>query len=1185
MIRDPNIRKQAYQYFLEEAPGLLEKIEEELFALLDKDGKERKLIVNNLMRGVHTLKGGAANVSLEAIKSLAHSFEDILKALYNPDLVITIQIQELLFQYYEAIRLLLSKYLSGCEVDDNEVIKKATSIYEELNSLIGNYKTQETFPCAEELGIDLVEYWFETVIPEKLEELSIALTTRDIIQVRDVLAQVSEIFLGLGESLNLPGFKEIANTTLTALNCYPSKAIKIAEIALANWQEARELVIKGDRILGGQPFAALLEIISTNSFINSDKIDCNEIDSDLNLEESEADNLWIALKKFGEFLDSNDGISSNINHEFYLNGVKCILGWFYQYFQIPLPNLNLSLLIPNFDLAEIEIQEELNDWIFPFLKSLKTDKTSRNIFIYRYWTILEILLAVAKFLAIKTKSQDYQNLPVIYILQQRRYKSYQAYCHQSPVSFQEENYLETIAAREFIGIIDAFLESNFSESEDDLKDDLEDDISDIWEKEYIFQEIETQREYLDKNQGKDLEKSDFKNFFNSYIKNQPHTRSIDEEKDGNLEQNKRVSTETVRVKIEGLEQLNYLIGELLIHQNKKALKEESIDNYLEQLLNKLKENYQVINQLKDVFDWMLILPDYKILLEALSSQLIPSVLQQESLGFNEEVKPINYHEIPEKLKTISDKITETIIFAENLKLINSESHQNLKKQQHMLFQIRDELIEARMSPIRNILNRFIPLVERLKVSNEKDVNLKLSGGHILIDKAIEEKLYDPLLHLVRNAFDHGIESPQLRHKLGKSETGKIEICAYNQGGQNVIEVRDDGGGLDFDKIRKRAIDLNFITPEIAQEIPEEKLLEFLFEPGFSTKEEVTDISGRGIGLDVVRSQIEALKGKIGIESSYLEGTTFSLQIPLTLSIAKLMVCEADGIIYALLPDVIEKIVLPKASEIRIFEGKKIFYWQTEKENYTIIVKKLSDLIKYKRIRKSYKPEKQIIDEYLPILLLRKGEEFIGLEVDEVFGEEEMVIRPIGSAIAPPLYIYGCSILKSTKLTLVIDAKSLIESTQVIPESETQKAYLSKKYSTLPSNLPKELLLEGKKFAEKVLLVVEDSLSMRLTLVDILEKAGYTVLQAGDGSEALQVMNTSNVQIDLILCDLEMPRMNGFEFLRELNKNQGSEAPPVMMLTSRHLPKYKEIASQLGVVAYCTKPYQEDELLQTIASQF
>ncbi|MDJ0631589.1 MAG: hybrid sensor histidine kinase/response regulator [Xenococcaceae cyanobacterium MO_188.B29] len=1064
MITDPVIRDQAYQYFLEEAPELLETIEQELFAINDSslDRKERALRVNNLMRATHTLKGGAANVGLETIKTVAHHIEDVFKALYNPELEIDRETKKLLYEIYECLRDPLTAEFSQISIDHEEVLNRSATVFAELQSKLGDYLTgQDAFPTSEELGLDIVESLFQVVIPERIQELSAAIEDPDNNSISEVLSSQAEIFVGLAESINLPGLGEIAQAILQALELNPEQELEIAHIAIANLKAAQQAVANGDRDRGGEPSAELRQLAGITADSVSNQSEESAIDSAFDHD----------VEAF--FATDSEDTASSQSEEIYAEH-------------------DFSGVRENQD-APVELVSEI-------------------------WGEEEISLSEPE-----TDSEN----------------------SQQPV---EQIWGEAIEEETQDSIVESEIVTSVSTSVEEVP---------------ISQISSAQTKSAPKSSPKSPSKPS----------------------------SKAPISQTVRVNLESLENLNDLVGEILIQQNQNVLKDEQVYGSVQELISKIKFNEQVINQIIDLVDEICLSPQQQQVLQELPAKLQQITNQSPQSNHQSQLKlqSINALEQSSKLNQLLQLANESNLelsqIGEKIKNFNKQSRRSTQKQQRMLLNMRDELIETRMSPIGRIFNRFSPMLQQLANSYEKQVELKITGSHILVDKTVEEKLYNPLLHLVRNAFDHGVESPEMRVQAGKPEIGKIELRAYYQGSQTVIEVRDDGNGINLEKVKNRGIKQNLITPQQASNSSPAQLLELLFEPGFSTAAGVSELSGRGVGLDVVRTQIEELKGTISIDSVPGQGTVFSLQIPLTLTIAKLMLIQAKGITYALLIDAIERIILPTSHQVKELDGQKVLHWQTEEGNQVIPVRKLANLMEYPRTplcSSSYITN----DVARPVLLLRRQGGLIGLEVEQILGEQELVIRPLGSAIAPPIYVYGCSILRDSSLTLVIDGVALVKTFQEKKAYSGHQAYLA---SSLPPALPaapqssqQQQLPQASLKLAQTLLVVDDSSSLRHSISMSLEKISDRVLRAENGLKALEKLHQEK-DINLVVCDLEMPYMNGFQFLKAVHQHPDFSQIPVIMLTSRDSSKHRQLAMQLGATAYLTKPHNEQELFETIGN--
>jgi chemotaxis family two-component system sensor histidine kinase/response regulator PixL len=529
----------------------------------------------------------------------------------------------------------------------------------------------------------------------------------------------------------------------------------------------------------------------------------------------------------------------------------------------------------------------------------------------------------------------------------------------------------------------------------------------------------------------------------------------------------------------------------------------------------------------------------------------------------------------EEMIQLEESVEDIVLFARN-------SNQTLEQQRQMLTNLRDELMWARMLPLGEVINRFPRTLRDLSNTYHKPVKLKLSGTGVLVDKAALEKLYDPLLHLLRNAFDHGIEPPDVRKQQGKSEEGQIEIRAFHQGNQTIIEMKDDGRGLNLEKIGQKAVNIGLVTAEELAVMNQDRIAELIFEPGFSTANQISELSGRGVGLDVVRSQLKTLKGTVAVTFTPGKGTTFTLRLPLTLTISKLLVClitqevtgQASAV--AMPSDSIAEIIIPIAEQLKKTGNQRFLHWQRQ----IIPIYRLSDLLTYNCALPEITSSKVLTsvptpdDWALPLMLLRRGQQLFALEVNRLVSEQELVVKPFGGAIASPSYTYGCTILGDGTLIPVINGATLLDQF-IEPETAKLTAKPALDYKQIADVKSTPAIAQT-----TTVLVVDDSATLRRTLALTLQKAGYRVVQARDGREALeQLQQTAGIQ--LVICDIEMPNMNGFEFLGQRRRDTEMSKVPVAMLTSRSSEKHRQLAMHLGASAYFTKPFIEQQFLAAI----
>ncbi|OYQ65681.1 hypothetical protein B9G53_06395 [Pseudanabaena sp. SR411] len=482
-------------------------------------------------------------------------------------------------------------------------------------------------------------------------------------------------------------------------------------------------------------------------------------------------------------------------------------------------------------------------------------------------------------------------------------------------------------------------------------------------------------------------------------------------------------------------------------------------------------------------------------------------------------------------------------------------------------QMQTAIEQARMRMLSEVLGRFPRLLRDLSLAHGKQVELVVRGSSTLVERSVLEVLEDPLLHLVRNAFDHGLETPEARIAAGKAPKGKIEIAAGYRGNQTVITVSDDGNGIDFAKLRDRALQMGLSESDL-EGSSEAELLDLIFEAGFSTADRVTELSGRGVGMDVVRSNLSMIGGSVRIETEAGQGTTFILTVPVSLSIARVLLFESNGLQMAILTSAVEEILLIKDTSIYTVADQEVLDW----EGYSVPLLKLGDRLHFSRPQfQSETENRPIVDEPLMLIVARNNVPF-GLQVDRYWGEQEVTIRGVQSLIPMPTGFMGCAILGGGKLVPLVDIDNLL--TWAIADIDESPS----KTLTLPSERSDRRV---------TVLVVDDSINVRRFLAMTLEKSGYRVEQAKDGLEAMEKLRKlqalpKSSQVSAVICDIEMPRLDGFGFLVQSRGDESCKNIPVVMLTSRSGAKHRDLAMRLGASAYFAKPFKDNELLQTLS---
>jgi chemotaxis family two-component system sensor histidine kinase/response regulator PixL len=605
----------------------------------------------------------------------------------------------------------------------------------------------------------------------------------------------------------------------------------------------------------------------------------------------------------------------------------------------------------------------------------------------------------------------------------------------------------------------------------------------------------------------------------------------------------------LRVDVERFNAINQSVGDLATQDNSFVLQNQKNRQALATLEKSWKSFQRFLNIVQDLTEF-------------------PSSYADQT-----EIKQSELASLNEVLKQTAHQMHEAGNLIYEMKLQNLQNQQLIKARQQTLQQVQQHLIATRMLSIESLLNRFPRMIRDLSVRNHKPVNLILTGKKTLVDKAILEKLNDPLIHILRNAFDHGIESEAERQKSGKIEAATIEIKAYNQGNYTYIEIHDNGQGIDPEKIRKKIIDKKLISARDAARLSAHQLQDFLFFPGFSTKNKVSEISGRGMGLEAARNQIEALKGTLTLQSERGKGTTFKIRLPWNLTITKLLIFRIKQNLFAIPMDTLTAIISISTQAIQQ-NGKGQFYnWHGQS------IPLVQSFLTQCNYSKQFSSKRQKItasagnypDNFsgkMMLLVISKGLNTIALTIDQVVMEQHLTIKPFSPVLKAPSYLYGCTILGDGRLVPVVDSSELLEHWQHQSQSPTSQLIL---FPTQVQDEPQQL--------SKVL-IIDDSITTRQSLSTVLRQSDYQVLQAKNGKEGLKKLQ-KHPDIQVVICDLEMPEMNGFEFLSRCRRKFDTEELPILMLTSRTSDRYRQLAKQLGSNGYITKPWLKQELMKII----
>ncbi|MDO7253393.1 hybrid sensor histidine kinase/response regulator [Helicobacter cappadocius] len=467
------------------------------------------------------------------------------------------------------------------------------------------------------------------------------------------------------------------------------------------------------------------------------------------------------------------------------------------------------------------------------------------------------------------------------------------------------------------------------------------------------------------------------------------------------------------------------------------------------------------------------------------------------------------------------------------------------------------VMKTRMQPVGKVFNKFPRMVRDLSRELGKNIDLIITGEETELDKSIVEEIGDPLIHIIRNSCDHGIETPEIRQNSGKSETGVVKLKAYNEGNHIVIEISDDGKGLDPDMLKQKAIEKGVITEREADSMSEKEAFNIIFKPGFSTAKNISNVSGRGVGMDVVKTNIEKLNGIIEIESEKGIGTTQKLKIPLTLAIIQALLVGVQEEYYAIPLSSVLETVRVSQDEIYTVDGKSVLRLRDE----VLSLVRLADIFKVDSVLEAMN------EVYVVIVGL--ADQKIGVIVDYLIGQEEVVIKSLGYYLKSTTGIAGATVRGDGKITLIVDVAAMMDMAKNVKVSINK--LIDEAEASRVRNSP----------SDYVVLAIDDSSTDRAIMKKCLKPLGVTVLEASNGLEGLDIVKNGEKIPDAVLVDIEMPRMDGYTFAAEVRKYNKFKNIPLIAVTSRTSKTDRMRGVESGMTEYITKPYTPEYLANVV----
>jgi two-component system, chemotaxis family, sensor histidine kinase and response regulator PixL len=1104
--------------FLEEAQDYVDQIETGLLGVGRGEVKGKQL--DAVMRAAHSIKGGAAMMSFMKLSAIGHRLEDSLKVLRygQKSEEVDARLEQDLLAVVDRVRKVIDYHRQGAEIPAAWLTAEVDPLLERLHDRLGEPQAADDGFFADDEGEeeDIVVYLFETEVDAALQHLEEILADPNHSNLHSELEITTETLNGLAEMIELPAMASLCQDIGQKLVAAPDQFVEIAQLAVAAWRRSQSLVQINQR-----------ENLPTSIAFGSGTPLAQPLETSI----AEITAPTMAVSVMTTEPASHDELAL-IDTLVPVSGAD----------ELELVSLNIAEEFPVdsfMDFAGLEDSGELD-----FLSSLATEESiANNDFGEDHSDILGLFGDAAT-----TPSLAFGTSGAI----------------EELFSIEELSNLSEITPPDSESRVESVAELADSGS---LPVDAAPEMSDLLE---TLSGLDLTLDFgLDANMDWSAMQStalDASDFFGALAVAETESLapmiSVESLPAVTFEAHEHPAPEsfdntpvlpeqTIRVGVERLAEIGDLFGELNISRSGLNIQVSSIRNLLGELLEKVGGLEAASVQLRSAYDRISVQVAEKAI-EADDITLDFDRLEMDRYG--------DFHllsqSVIESVVQIQEKVSDIEIQLNDTETVTRDINRTSK-------QMQTRFTTVRMLPLSEIVGRFPRAIREMSIEHGKEVELKIKGGNLLIERHTIEVLKDPLMHLLRNCFDHGIEPSADRIAAGKSAVGLIEINASYRGNQIVIVVKDDGKGIDIDKIRAKALKMG-IDEETLAAGGRQELLELIFEPGFSTAAKVTDLSGRGVGMDVVRTNLREAKGNIQIETVAGQGSTFTITVPFTMSLMKVMIAEANKMLFAFPVNGVEEMLLPDPDKISSRDGQRYLEWQDTE----VQLIQMQDCFQATSALKPLSMSGNAKIDQPAILVVADGSRLFGLEIDRFWQEQEVTVRQPQGVLEMPPGISGCGVLGDGRVIPLVDPLALVR----WRENAGSDANLA---------LEAPLELPPIQSDQELILVVDDSINVRRFVAMTLERNGYRVEEAKDGLDALEKVQAGLIP-HAVICDLEMPRMDGYGFLANVKSIDYAKHVPVVMLTSRSSQKHRKIAMNLGASAYFGKPFNETEILSTLA---
>jgi two-component system, chemotaxis family, sensor histidine kinase and response regulator PixL len=1104
--------------FLDEATDYLDVIESGLLGL--GTGQVTGKQLDALLRSAHSIKGGAGMMGYTTLARLGHHLEDYFKIIqYGKSAPPDADVEQWMLATIDRLRQIVDLNRQGLDADAAWLKTHVDPLFDRLRERLGEFNPEdEANMLASESGEDILTFLFESEVERSLTQLESSVNSDNSNSLYDELVISAEELGGLAEMVELPALGHLCASVLAHLKSQPHQIRAISALALAAWRRTQAMVLIGQMV----NLPSEIELPGSGIIPLSEAETIPEWNETIDRDSMRHDpSFAIDLHNF-EIADFGDAAAQTTESAARLGDLASAND-----FQMAASLTSLdgqpafSTITDSSDLDEFATSEQKSGELTPLSPIFKAGATFSTI------TISTDLLD--EFITDRSMNSDTEpDEEIVDAFEMLDLSGDLSLDTDAPELFSAlSGFLTEMAPAEVSSSVFKITPKSQSNN---LAEEAAELLSALEAASVAIDASERQTDTVTPTPPQPIAEAE----------------------------------QTIRVATKQLEEIGDLFGELTIDRNGLNLNLQSIRQLVVKLQAKVKQLETSNFKLREAYDLNIGAQPHIEPTQISSSSDVTSDL--DILEFD------RYSELHILSQEVMDNIVQIEELTTDLDLQLNDTERTNRDLNRTAKQLQTGLTQVRMRPISELFNRFPRAIRNLSIEHAKPIDLQLKGGTTPIERGILEAINDPLMHLLRNAFDHGIEPSAVRRANGKPDAGTIEISATYRGNQTVITIKDDGGGIDLDKIRAKVKKMGIDDREIAK-FKDSELIDLIFEPGFSTADKVTDLSGRGVGMDVVRTNIRALRGDVTVDTRLGKGTTFTISVPLTLSVVRVLLVEVNGLWLAVPSNIVEEILILDADRVVSTAGQKMLQW----ENFTV---RLIEPANYLRMP-DFHP--QIAAPDLPtincptVLMLDQGQDIVAVKIDKFWGEQEVTIRqPQGHLKMPPGFT-GCTILGDGRIVPLVDAIELIRwiDGDLDTATDSRPIDLSARPDASITKLTPATTVQRNR-----ILIVDDSINVRRFVALTLEKAGYLVEQAKDGQEAIEKLQ-SGIQVQAVVCDVEMPRMDGYGFLSTVKGLAPFKHIPVLMLTSRSGDKHRKIAMNLGASGYFSKPFKEQELLASL----